>query len=102
MSKHRFGDIFNFNLWQNNTKINEVLTFKEGGYYEEKGKIKNMLIILIILLLIAGLILFFLGHYSISFILLGIFVIIITAISNWLQMENEVYIHEKSYKNHNK
>lgn len=66
----------------------------------EKGKLWS--IILVILLLIAGLILFFLGHYSISFILLGIFVLIITAISNWLGMENEVYIHEKSYKNHNR
>ena len=55
-----------------------------------------------ILLLIAGLILFFLGYYSISFILLGIFALIITAISNWLQTENEVYAYEKNYKNHNK
>ena len=67
-----------------------------------RGKGKLWSIILVILLLIAGLILFFLGHYSISFILLGIFVLIITAISNWLGMENEVYIHEKSYKNHNR
>ncbi|MCH7321633.1 hypothetical protein LZ480_06965 [Solibacillus sp. MA9] len=69
---------------------------------KKKEKLKIWSIILVILLLIAGLILFFLGHYSISFILLGIFVVIITAISNWLRMENEVYIHEKSYKNHNK
>lgn len=51
-----------------------------------------------ILLLLAGLILFFLGHYSIAFILLGIFALILTAISNWLQTENEVYAHEKTIR----
>ncbi|OUZ38525.1 hypothetical protein CBM15_12280 [Solibacillus kalamii] len=69
---------------------------------KKKEKLKIWSIILVILLLIAGLILFFLGHYSIAFILLGIFALIITAISNWLQTENEVYAHEKNYKNHNK
>lgn len=74
----------------------------EGISVKKRQKLKIWSIILMILLLIAGLILFFLGHYSISFIILGIFVVIITAITNWLRMENEVYIHEKSYKNQNK
>ncbi|AWE07734.1 hypothetical protein DCE79_10205 [Lysinibacillus sp. 2017] len=68
----------------------------------KKGKLKIWSIIFVILLLVVGLVLFFLGHYSISYILLGIFVLIITALGNWLRMESEVYIHEKSYKNHNK
>lgn len=66
---------------------------------KKKEKLKMWLIILMLLLLITALILFFLGHYGKAIILLGIFITIITSLSNWLQMKNEVYIHEKSYKN---
>ena len=47
---------------------------------------------------ITALVLFFLGHYGKAIILLGIFIIAITSVSNWLQMENEIYLHEKSYR----
>lgn len=67
---------------------------------KKKEKLKIWSIILMILLLIAALILFFLGNYNIAFILIGIFVLIITSVSKWLEIGNEVYIHEKNHKNY--
>ena len=65
-------------------------------------KIKLWGIIIMILVLIAGFILLFLGHYGKAFLSLVIFVFILDIISNWLQADNEVYIHEQNYKNHHK
>jgi CHASE2 domain-containing sensor protein len=75
---------------------------KKEDIMKKKEILKIWSIILMILLLIAAFTLFFLGHYSKAFILLGIFVLILSFISNWLEIGNEVYLHEKNFKNHHR
>lgn len=66
---------------------------------KKKGKLHISVIVIMILLLVAAFVLFFIGHYSVAFVLLGIFIVIINSISNWLKFKNEDYIYRKNYNN---
>ncbi|MFJ7980103.1 hypothetical protein ACIQ1D_07365 [Lysinibacillus xylanilyticus] len=66
---------------------------------KKKGKLQISGIIIMILLLVAAFVLLFLGHYSVAFVLFGIFIVSINSISNWLKYKNDDYIYRKNYKN---
>ncbi|MDM5249939.1 hypothetical protein [Lysinibacillus sp. G4S2] len=69
---------------------------------KKKGKLQVTVIVLMILILVAAFVLFFLGHYSVAFVLFGIFIVGINFISNWLKINNEDYVYRKNYNNNNK
>lgn len=66
---------------------------------KKSGKLQALVIVFMILLLVAAFVLFFLGHYMIGFILFGIFMLVLNAISNWTKIKNEEYIYLKNHKN---
>ncbi|MFJ5566220.1 hypothetical protein [Lysinibacillus xylanilyticus] len=66
---------------------------------KKKGKLQISVIIIMILLLVAAFVLLFLGHYSVAFVLFGIFLVSINSISNWLKYKNDDYIYRKNYNN---
>ncbi|KMY32043.1 hypothetical protein ACZ11_07710 [Lysinibacillus xylanilyticus] len=66
---------------------------------KKKGKLQISVIILMILLLVAAFVLLFIGHYSVAFVLFGIFIVSINSISNWLKYKNDDYIYRKNYNN---
>ena len=69
---------------------------------KKKGKLQISVIIIMILLLAAAFVLLFIGHYSVAFVLFGIFIVIIISISNWIGIKNTEYVYSKSHKNNNK
>ncbi|MFJ7183790.1 hypothetical protein [Lysinibacillus xylanilyticus] len=66
---------------------------------KKKGKLQVTVIILMILLFVAAFVLLFIGHYSVAFVLFGIFIVIINSFSNWLKYKNDDYIYRKNYSN---
>lgn len=66
---------------------------------KKSGKLQALVIVFMILLLVAAFVLFFLGHYMIGFILFGIFMLVLNAISNWTKIKNEEYVYLKNHKN---
>ncbi|MFJ8515236.1 hypothetical protein [Lysinibacillus xylanilyticus] len=66
---------------------------------KKKGKLQVTVIVLMILLLVAAFVLLFIGHYSVAFVLFGIFIVSINSISNWLKYKNDDYIYRKNYNN---
>ncbi|PKU51613.1 hypothetical protein [Lysinibacillus fusiformis] len=66
---------------------------------KKSGKLQVLVIVFMILLLVAAFVLFFLGHYMIGFILFGIFMLVLNAISNWTKIKNEEYVYLKNHKN---
>ncbi|MGE7912483.1 hypothetical protein [Lysinibacillus xylanilyticus] len=66
---------------------------------KKKGKLQVTVIILMILLFVASFVLLFMGHYSVAFVLFGIFIVIINSFSNWLKYKNDDYIYRKNYSN---
>ncbi len=66
---------------------------------KKKGKLQVSVIVIMILLLIAAFVLFFKGHYSVAFVLFGIFIVVINFISNWLKIKNEDYVYRKNFNN---
>ncbi|WP_427107660.1 hypothetical protein [Lysinibacillus xylanilyticus] len=66
---------------------------------KKKGKLQISVIIIMIILLVAAFVLLFIGHYSVAFVLFGIFIVSINSISNWLKYKNDDYIYRKNYNN---
>jgi len=66
---------------------------------KKKGKLQVTVIILMILLFVAAFVLLFIGHYSVAFVLFGIFIVSINSFSNWLKYKNDDYIYRKNYSN---
>ncbi|MFJ7730880.1 hypothetical protein ACIQXF_03220 [Lysinibacillus sp. NPDC097231] len=66
---------------------------------KKKGKLQVSVIVIMILLLVAAFVLFFKGHYSVAFVLFGIFIVVINFISNWLKIKNEDYVYRKNFNN---
>ncbi|MEK5487041.1 hypothetical protein [Lysinibacillus sp. FSL M8-0355] len=66
---------------------------------KKSGKLQALVIVFMILLLVTAFVLFFLGHYMIGFILFGIFMLVLNAISNWTKIKNEEYVYLKNHKN---
>jgi len=69
---------------------------------KKKGKLQVSVIVIMILLLVAAFVLFFKGHYSVAFVLFGIFIVIINFISNWTGIKNADYVYRKIHKNNEK
>ena len=66
---------------------------------KKSGKLQVLVIVFMILVLVAAFVLFFLGHYMIGFILFGIFMLVLNAISNGTKIKNEEYVYLKNHKN---
>ncbi|MGE7112447.1 hypothetical protein [Lysinibacillus sp. NPDC047702] len=66
---------------------------------KKKGKLQVTIIVLMLLILVAAFVLFFLSHYTMAFVLFGIFIVGINFISNWLKINNEDYVYRKNYNN---
>jgi len=69
---------------------------------KKKGKLQVAIIVLMLLILVAAFVLFFLVHYTMAFVLFGIFIVGINFISNWLKINNEDYVYRKNYNNNSK
>ncbi len=69
---------------------------------KKKGKLQVAIIVLMLLILVAAFVLFFLGYYTMAFVLFGIFIVGINFISNWLKINNEDYVYRKNYNNNSK
>ncbi|EON73494.1 hypothetical protein [Lysinibacillus sphaericus] len=69
---------------------------------KKKGKLQVTVIVLMILILVAAFVLIFLGHYSMAFVLFGIFIVSINFISNWIGIKNADYVYRKIHKNNDK
>lgn len=55
---------------------------------KKKGKLQVSIIVIVILLLVAAFVLFFKGHYSVAFVLFGIFMVFVNFIGNWKGIKN--------------
>lgn len=66
---------------------------------KKKGKFQLAIIVLILLLMVAAFVTFFLGHYTVAFVLLGILIAIMGFVGNSAATENAVYVHRKIHKN---
>ncbi|EKN70948.1 hypothetical protein BABA_03764 [Neobacillus bataviensis LMG 21833] len=69
---------------------------------KKKEKLQFSEIILMILTLVASFVLFFLGYYSVAFVLFGIFMAITSFISKWTGTKNADYVYRKIQKNYDK
>ncbi|WP_214480662.1 hypothetical protein [Bacillus sp. SM2101] len=68
----------------------------------KKEKIKTWLIVALILSLVGSFVLFFIGYYTIGFVVGGMFMVLATLLGQWSFHKNADYVHRNIYNNNNK
>ncbi|MBY0123803.1 hypothetical protein [Bacillus sp. S/N-304-OC-R1] len=68
----------------------------------KKEKLTIWIIIVMIVTLVGSFVLFFLGKYTLSFAVGGVFMIIASFLGQWSSNKNRDYVHRNIHKSNNK
>ncbi|RDU36152.1 hypothetical protein DRW41_14055 [Neobacillus piezotolerans] len=69
---------------------------------KKKERIINILLVFLIVSLVGGFVLFFIGFYKLSLIVMGVFLFCAMFISKWTYTKNADYVYREQLKNNQK